>query len=81
VTWIQVAQAVGINPRFGFEQVATFELARARVPSDLFESIVQDINKNSIIYGPIREHLNVAMHTHYIAPVSLYHPEYLLRGC
>ena len=66
VTWDQVTRLVGITPYYGLARVPVFQLQRARIPRQLFRSIVQDI----AIYGALRAHHNVEAHSGFMSPVS-----------
>ncbi|KAN0137008.1 hypothetical protein V8E53_005005, partial [Lactarius tabidus] len=50
-SYSKIAQAVGLNPLYGYSDVPLFDLHRSRIPTTLFKDIVTDIDALSIQYG------------------------------
>ena len=48
-----MAPRVGLDPLLLFDDVKTFTLRRSRIPTSLFKSIVEEIDKLILHYGPI----------------------------
>ncbi|KAF8328593.1 uncharacterized protein EI90DRAFT_2925831 [Cantharellus anzutake] len=71
VTWEQISPFVGIDPFFGLARLPKFELKRARIPTVFFKSIVQEVDRNNSVYGPLRTHLNEEARSRFIAPVFI----------
>jgi hypothetical protein len=66
-----IAPFVGLDPSLGCMDAPPFEVKLARLPTQLFRQIVEDIQLVMKQYGPPDDHLNVEARSRFLAPVSL----------
>jgi hypothetical protein len=52
------------------DDIGTFDLHRSRIPTALFESIVQDIDVMMVQYGPPIKHRTAESRSRFLSPVS-----------
>lgn len=69
VKYKNIAHFVGLDPVRQFLDAPTFDIDRARIPSELFKEIVEEIQSNMQEYGPPSEHENEEARSRYLAPV------------
>jgi len=70
-TYRAVAPLVGLKSYNGLKDIGTFEIHRARIPTDLFQSIVMDLDVMLVQYGPPAEHNNEEARSRFFSPVKL----------
>ena len=71
VTYDDIAPFVGLEPVDLFEDVATFDLHRSRIPTSLLKSIVQDMDVLLAQYGPPSAHRTEETTSRFLSPVSM----------
>jgi hypothetical protein len=70
VKYREIAPIVGLHP-FGMgNDMQTFDIHRARIPTSLFKEIVQDLEVSMKQYGEPNEQVNVEARSRYLAPVG-----------
>jgi len=69
VTYAQVAPHVGLEYWNELTDIETFELHRSRVPTDVFKSIVMDIDVMLMQYGSPPEHRTEEARSRFFSPV------------
>ena len=70
-TYASIAPFVGLEPSRQMKDIKNFDLHRSRIPTALFESIVQDINLMMIQYGPPDVHETEETRSRFLSPVSV----------
>ena len=71
VTYAQVAPLVGLQPSNQLQDIETFGIHRSRIPTDLFKSIVMDIDVMLMQYGAPPEHLTEEARSRFFSPVRM----------
>jgi len=71
VTYAEVADRVGLQDASALKDIQTFELHRSRIPTDLFKSIVMDMDVMLMQYGPLPEHQTEEAKSRFFSPVRL----------
>ena len=66
-----VARFVGLDPTRFLRDIGTFELHRSRIPTQVFKSIVQDIDMMMVQYGPPPDHENEQATSRFLSPVRM----------
>jgi hypothetical protein len=69
VTYMEVAPFIGLDPSKALRDIETFHLHRARIPTDLFKSIVKDLDVMLMQYGTPPEHLTEEARSRFFSPV------------
>lgn len=69
VTYAQAAPLVGLNPDLELQDISTFEIHRSRIPTDLFKSIVADMDVMMVQYGPPYVHKTEEARSRFFSPV------------
>ena len=70
VTYAQVAPLVGLDPDLELQDISTFEIHRSRIPTDLFKSIVVDMDVMMVQYGPPHVHKTEEARSRFFSPVK-----------
>jgi hypothetical protein len=65
-----IAPLVGLDADQRLADIQTFELCRSRIPTELFRSIVQDIDIMQVQYGPPLDHETEQARSQFLSPVS-----------
>jgi hypothetical protein len=73
VQYEDIAPFVGLQPHLEMSDIKTFSLHRSRIPTELFKSIVQDIDAMMVQYGPPFEHQTEEAGFRFLSPVSASH--------
>jgi hypothetical protein len=68
VTYGVIAPYVGLEPKGGCRDASTFAVDRARIPTPLFQKIVEDIQLMMKQYGPPIDHQNEKARSRFLAP-------------
>jgi hypothetical protein len=71
VTFDEVARLVELDPDKELTDIGTFEIHRSRIPTDLFKSIVTDMDIMLIQYGAPREHRTEEARSRFFSPVRI----------
>jgi len=69
VTYEAVAPLVGLDAYENLTDAKTFEIHRSRIPTDLFKSIVMDMDVMLIQYGPLPEHKTEEARSRFFSPI------------
>ncbi|KAF8219873.1 hypothetical protein L208DRAFT_1337115 [Tricholoma matsutake] len=69
VKYMDMAPFMGLNPNRNMHDISTFDLYRSRIPTSLFESIVDDMDILLPQYGPIVEHQTEEATSQFLAPI------------
>lgn len=69
VTYDQVAHHVGLQPWNELTDIQTFELHCSRIPTDVFRSIVIDMDIMLMQYGPLSQHKTEEARSRFFSPV------------
>ncbi|KAF8332067.1 uncharacterized protein EI90DRAFT_3123141 [Cantharellus anzutake] len=69
VTYDDVAPLVGLEPWNALKDIGTFEIHRSRIPTDLFKSIVMDIDILLMQHGPPHEHKTEEARSRFFSPI------------
>ncbi|KAF8313497.1 uncharacterized protein EI90DRAFT_2949824 [Cantharellus anzutake] len=69
VTYGDVAPLVGLEPGNALKDIGTFEIHRSRIPTDLFKSIVMDLDILLMQYGPPHEHKTEEARSRFFSPI------------
>ena len=69
VTFEDMAEFVELNPRLELDDIGTFNLHRSRIPTDLFQSIVEDMDVVLVQYGPPSAQNNEEATSRFLSPV------------
>ncbi|KIK09792.1 hypothetical protein K443DRAFT_301106 [Laccaria amethystina LaAM-08-1] len=64
-----MAEFVELNPRLELDDIGTFNLHRSRIPTDLFRSIVEDMDVLLAQYGPLRAQNNEEARSRFLSPI------------
>ena len=64
-----MAEFVELNPRLELDDIGTFTLHRSRIPTDLFRSIVEDMDVLLVQYGPLSAQNNEEARSRFLSPV------------
>ena len=64
-----MAEFVELNPRLELNDIGTFDLHRSRIPTDLFRSIVEDMDVLLVQYGPLPAHKNEEAASRFLSTV------------
>ena len=70
VTFRDIAPRVGLDPLLKGNDMETFGVHRARIPTALFKAIVEDLGIVMNQYGEPRDHQNEEARSRFLAPVS-----------
>ena len=70
VTYRDIAPRVGLDNLLKGNDMHTFDIHRARIPTPLFKAIVEDLGIVMNQYGEPRDHKNEAARSRFLAPVS-----------
>jgi hypothetical protein len=70
VTFETVAPLVGLDPSQRLGDIKTFEIHRSRIPTDLFKSIVMDMDVMLMQYGPLPDHDTEEARSRFFSPVK-----------
>ena len=70
VTYRDIAPRVGLDPLLKGNDMQTFDVHRARIPTALFKEIVEDLGIAMNQYGEPRDHKNEEARSRFLAPVS-----------
>jgi len=68
-TYSAVAHLVGLEAPLLLTDIKTFEIYRSRIPTDLFKSIVMDMDIMLVQYGSLPEHKNEEARSRFFSPV------------
>jgi hypothetical protein len=60
-----------LQPSNQLQDIVTFEIHRSRIPTDLFESIVMDIDAMLMQYGALPEHLKEEARSRFFSSVRM----------
>jgi hypothetical protein len=71
VKYADIAPFVGLQPGLDMDDIETFDLHRSRIPTALFESIVQDIDVMIVQYGLPVQHRTKEARSRFLSPVSV----------
>lgn len=71
VTYAEVAPLVGLQPWNELKDIEIFEIHRSRIPTNLFKSIVMDIDVMLMQYGSPPEHLTEEARSRFFSPVRI----------
>jgi hypothetical protein len=69
VEYEDIADFVGLDSVYQFEDAPTFQLHRSRIPTGLFKRIVEDVNDMVMQYGPPDEHKTEESTSRFFSPV------------
>jgi len=64
-----IAEFVGLEHEQKLKDLGTFDLYRSRIPTQLFRSIVEDMDLLMIQYGPLPDQKNEETRSRFLAPV------------
>ena len=67
--YVEVAPLVGLDPPKFLTDIRTFDIHRSRIPTDLFKSIVTDIDVMLMKYGPPPMHMTEEAGSRFFSPV------------
>ena len=70
VNFCDVAEFVGLEHQQKLKDIGTFDLHRFRIPTQIFKSIVEDMDVLLIQYGPLPDQTNEETRSRFFAPVS-----------
>ena len=70
ITYRAIAPRVGLDPLLTGNDMQTFDVHRARIPTALFKAIVEDLGIVMNQYGEPRDHQNEEARSRFLAPVS-----------
>jgi hypothetical protein len=70
-TYDEVASHVGLEPLKRFKDAGTFEIHRSRIPTNLFKSIVQDMDIMLAQYGSPEEQMTKEARSRFFSPVQI----------
>ena len=70
VRYLDIAPKVGLEPMLAGYDMPAFEIHRARIPTSIFKSIVEDLDIVMNQYGDPRDHKNEEARSRFLAPVS-----------
>ncbi|KAF8476683.1 hypothetical protein DFH94DRAFT_634682 [Russula ochroleuca] len=68
-TYDEVASHVGLEPLKRFKDAGTFEIHRSRIPTNLFKSIVQDMDIMLAQYGSPEEQMTKEARSRFFSPI------------
>lgn len=71
VKYENIAEFVGLDPIYKFEDALTFELHRSRIPTALYKRIIEDIDAMVMQYGPPDEHKTEESTSRFFSPVRV----------
>ena len=71
VKYRQVAPLVGLDPARRLLDIETFELHRSRIPTDLFKSIIEDMDLMLLQYGSPSQHSTEEATSRFLSPVKM----------
>jgi hypothetical protein len=69
VKYREMAPRVGLDPLGTGNDMQTFDIHRARIPTSLFKAIVEDLEVSMKQYGEPNEQVNEEARSRYLAPV------------
>lgn len=69
VTYAEAAPLVGLDPDLELQDISTFEIHRSRIPTDLFKSIVVDMDVMMVQYGPPHVHKTEEARSRFFSPI------------
>ena len=69
VKFRDIAELVGLDHEQKLKDLGTFTLYRSRIPTQLFKSIVEDMDVLLIQYGPLPDQKNEGTRSRFLAPV------------
>ncbi|KAK2467434.1 hypothetical protein APHAL10511_000669 [Amanita phalloides] len=69
VKYTQVAPFVGLDPAKRLLDIGTFELHRSRIPTNLFKSIIEDMDLVLMQYGPPLQHSTEEATSRFLSPI------------
>lgn len=69
VNFEDMAEFVELNPRLELDDIGTFNLHRSRIPTDLFRSILEDMDVLLVQYGPLPAHRNEEAASRFLSPI------------
>ena len=71
VTYEAVAPLVGLDAYKSLADIKTFEIHRSRIPTDLFKSVVMDMDVMLMQYGSLPEHKTEEARSRFFSPVKM----------
>ena len=71
VTYAEIADRVGLRDELTPKDIQTFGLHPSRIPTDLFKSIVMDMDAMLMQFGPLPDHLTEEARSRFFSPVRL----------
>ena len=69
--YFEVAPLVGLNPVMNLRDIGTFQIHQSRIPTDLFKSIVTDMDMMLMWYSPPGYHLTEEVKSGFFSPVQI----------
>jgi hypothetical protein len=69
--YAQSAPRVGLDPDLELQDIQTFEIHRSRIPTDLFQSIVTDMDAMIVQYGLPHVHKTNEARSRFFSPVRM----------
>jgi len=69
IKFSDIAEYVGLEHEQKLKDLGTFDLYRSRIPTQLFRSIVEDMDLLTIQYGPLPDQRNEETRSRFLAPV------------
>jgi len=70
VQYADIAPLVGLDPTIEGQDIPTFEMFHARLPSRIFPLIVDDLQMFETQYGPMNKHRNEEARSRYLSGVG-----------
>jgi len=70
VQYVDIAPRIGLEPEVYGNDIPTFEMFHARLPSAAFPIIIRDLQRYEAQYGPMSMHLNEEARSRYISAVG-----------
>jgi hypothetical protein len=70
VAYRDIAPRVGLDPLLKGNDMQTFDIHRARIPTSLFKAMVEDLGVVMNQYGEPRDHKDEEARSRFLAPVS-----------
>jgi hypothetical protein len=71
VTYAQLAPHVRLDPDLELQDIHMFEIHRSRIPTDLFQSIVTDMDAMTVQYGLPHVHRTNEARSRFFSPVRM----------
>ena len=70
VKYVDIAPFVGLEPQRRMRDIGFFPIRRARIPTSVFKTIVEDMDVLLPQYGSFLFHANEEARSRFLAPVS-----------